>query len=113
MIELALRPTVINGHKFDNDFAVIWTSEQFGANRVGRIRLSSSSAWQREDTWDWHINPPLPIPPWGNGNARSLELAQAAFRRAFERFHHDTSDRQWGDAFAMQRASSERPNKLG
>jgi hypothetical protein len=60
------------------------------------------------ETWVWAINPPMPVPAWGHGIARSRELATTAFGRAFERFHRETTARQWADAFATQRAGEER-----
>jgi hypothetical protein len=61
--------------------------------------------------WDWTINPPLPIPPWGNGCADNLDQAKAAFRAAWERFyatltpesiahwhHHQDAAKRWGPA---------------
>jgi hypothetical protein len=35
--------------------------------------------------WTWAINPSLPIPTWGTGQAP--REAKAAFRKAWERFH--------------------------
>jgi len=106
MLQLSLRLTIINDRPLANDFAVIWTSESFGAHRVGRIRLATEHA--EADRWEWTINPPMPVPAWGHGLARSRELAMAAFRRAFERLHQETTARQWADAFAMQAAGEER-----
>ena len=38
--------------------------------------------------WTWRVNPPLPIPPWCNGDALNLERpAQGEFRVAWERFY--------------------------
>src|SRR5947209_19186392 len=106
MLQLSLRPTIINDRPLANDFRVIWTSDSFGARRVGRIRLATGHA--EADRWEWTINPPMPVPAWGHGLARSRELATAAFRRMFEKFHQDTAARQWADAFATQAAGEER-----
>jgi hypothetical protein len=54
----------------------------------------------------------MPVPAWGYGMARSRELATAAFRRAFENFHRETSARQWADAFATQRTGEERLERM-
>jgi len=72
-----------------NDFSVIWRSEAFGHNRVGHIRLAAEHA--EADRWEWSINPPMPVPAWGRGIARSRDLATAAFRRALENFHRETT----------------------
>src|SRR5437879_1604988 len=101
MLDLALRPTTIKRNARDSDFAVIWTSETFGA-RVGRIRLADERTPQ---VWDWHINPPIPIPPWGSGTNTSLYAAKIAFRKAFERFAEQTTDEQWRQCFETQGAS--------
>jgi hypothetical protein len=107
-LRLSLRPTIINGRPVANDFAVIWRSESFGARRVGRIRLAEEQNWRDGETWVWAINPPMPVPAWGHGTARSREKATAAFRRVFDRFHEETTARQWADAFATQHAGEER-----
>ena len=52
---------------------------------VGRIMLASDRSW-RGVYWDWHINPPLPIPRWCNGDA-DLEAAKTKFKAAWEQFH--------------------------
>ena len=90
MIHLSLRPTIINDRPMlANDFSVIWRSEAFGDNRVGHIRLAAEHA--EADRWEWSINPPMPVPAWGRGIARSRDLATAAFRRALENFHRETT----------------------
>jgi hypothetical protein len=78
---LTLRPTVIGGDRLKNDFCVYLEGRS-----VGRIKLSENHV-QRVDTWRWHINPPLPIPPWGNGSAPTLEQAKVDFREAWDRFY--------------------------
>jgi hypothetical protein len=108
MLRLSLRPTIIGDRPLPNDFSVIWMSESFGARRVGRIRLATEHNTRDGETWVWSISPPMPVPTWGHGLARSRELATTAFRRAFENFHRDTTARQWTDAFGTQRASEER-----
>ena len=68
-MELKLRRTVIGGDKLDNDFVVI-----FEGRSIGRIRQASERVGFNPG-WDWVINPPLPIPPWGVGSEDSLEGA--------------------------------------
>ncbi len=46
---------------------MIWTSDEFGANRIGRIRLATEHNWRDGETWEWRINPP--VPAWGHGLA--------------------------------------------
>jgi hypothetical protein len=53
---------------------------------VRRIR-QAEERYGHNPGCDWAINPPLPIPPWGNGSADSLEHAKAEFRAACERFY--------------------------
>lgn len=60
--------------------------------RIGRIRYATERSGHNCG-WDWHINPPLPIPAWANGTADTLEAAKAAFSAACARFHETlTSD---------------------
>jgi hypothetical protein len=90
MYDLALRPTVVNGNQYKDDYAVIWRSD-FGERRVGRIlRVESSGVGT---AWAFHLQADIAVPPpWGNGRADSLKAAQAAFRKAFERFCDDAGD---------------------
>jgi hypothetical protein len=106
MLTLSLRPTTFDDGPRTDDFQVIWTSEEFGVRRVGRIRWAQEH--RDSNRWKWAINPPVPVPAWGHGIARSRLLATAAFRRVFERFHSETTTRQWVDAFATQRTGEER-----
>ena len=80
-MQLSLRPTVIAGDKLPNDYCVIHDGRS-----IGRIRLAEERA-SRGTIWCWHVNPPLPIPPWCNGSADSLELAKDQFKAAWERFY--------------------------
>jgi len=80
-MNLLLRPTAIAGDKLDNDYCVIHDGRS-----VGRIRLATEQSWQGV-VWTWHVDPPLPIPPWFNGTADSLEEAKAQFESAWERFY--------------------------
>ena len=66
-MQLSLRPTIIAGDKLPNDYCVI-----HDGRNVGRIRLANDRSWHGV-VWTWNINPPLPIPPWCNGSAGSLE----------------------------------------
>jgi hypothetical protein len=62
-----------------------------------RIRLANERSWQGT-VWTWNVNPPLPIPPWCNGTADSLEAAKAEFKAAWERFYADLTPeriRRW------------------
>jgi hypothetical protein len=78
---LRLRPTVIGGDTLKNDYVVI-----HDGRIVGRILQASERTGHRPG-WDWVINPPLPIPPWGHGSADSLDMAKTAFREAWARFY--------------------------
>jgi hypothetical protein len=80
-MDLLLRPTVIAGDRLENDYCVIHEGRS-----VGRIRLANERSG-RDETWEWHVNPPLPIPSWCNGSADSIDIAKAQFRAAWERFY--------------------------
>jgi hypothetical protein len=101
MHRLLLRPTTFDDGPRKNDFAVIWASDEYGARRLGRVRLTGEH--DGAERWEWAINPPMPVHAWARGLARSRELATAAFRRAFENFHRETAARQWADAFHAAR----------
>jgi len=73
-MNLLLRPTVIGGDKFKEDYCVIHEGRS-----VGRIMLTTNRSWQGV-VWEWHVNPPLLIPPWCNGSAGSLEDAKSKFK---------------------------------
>jgi hypothetical protein len=91
MLELALRPTVINGNRYDDNFVVWWRSRQFGRRKVGRI-MKGHGMPVGSPAWSYHITVPLPARA-GNGRTESLDLAKAGFRKAFERFESETPDR--------------------
>jgi len=69
-MELELRPTVIGGDKLNNEFVVV-----FEGRSIGRIRRAEER-YGHNPGWDWAINPPLPIPPWGNGSTDSSGAGQ-------------------------------------
>lgn len=80
-MDLLLHPTVIAGDKLRDDYCVIHEGRS-----VGRIRRADELSWQGE-RWEWHVNPPLPIPPGCNGSAESLDHAKSQFKAAWERFY--------------------------
>jgi hypothetical protein len=83
--DLILRPTIMAGDRLKNDFEVF-----FEERRVGRIMLTVGSVGQNP-SWDWHVNPPLPVPSWCKGSEPDLDQAKAAFREAWERFYSSLS----------------------
>jgi hypothetical protein len=87
-MKLMLRPTVLTGEKLKDDYCVFYEGWS-----VGRIMLASERSWQGV-VWAWHVNPPLPIPSWGNGTADSLDAAKAEFRSAWERFYASLTPEQ-------------------
>jgi hypothetical protein len=42
---------------------------------------SAEEQASRGTIWCWHVNPPLPIPPWCNGSVDSLENARTSSER--------------------------------
>ena len=96
-MKLLLRRTVLTGEKLKDDYCVFYEDR-----RVGRIMLASERSWQGV-VWAWHINPPLPIPPWCNGDAESLEAAKIKFKAAWERFYAPLTPEQ---VESWQRAES-------
>jgi hypothetical protein len=52
---------------------------------IGRIRLADERS--ESVTWEWSVNPPLPIPSWAKGTAASLQDAKVAFQEAWQRFY--------------------------
>lgn len=79
-MNLLFRPTVIAGDKLPNDYCVIHEGRSVG-------RIHKTFGLDGSTVWSWHVNPPLPIPPWCIGSADSLEIAKAEFRTAWERFY--------------------------
>jgi hypothetical protein len=78
---LSMRVTVIGRERLENDFVVMCEGRA-----VGRIREATERSGFNPG-WTWAINPPLPIPTWGNGFATSLDQAKAQFKVAWERFY--------------------------
>jgi hypothetical protein len=79
--DLTLRQTVIADQRYENDYSVY-----FEGRVVGRIKMTVSKA-ENPAPWEWSINPPLPIPSWGNGAVATKEGAMVAFRSAWNRFY--------------------------
>jgi hypothetical protein len=75
---LYLRRTVIGGDALKNDYVVVHKGRA-----IGRIRHTA----ERTGQWDWAINPPLPVLPWGHGSEGSLDDAKAALKAAWARFY--------------------------
>ncbi len=100
--DLRLSPTIMNGRRLKDDFAVLWNSDQFGERRIGRIRLAGEANTAQGEVWAWHLQPPLPVPGYGNGRADSLDEAKAAFRGAFEKFYAETSTTEFAHGFSHQ-----------
>ena len=104
-IDLSLIATRFNNDEPEkDDYEIIWTSEDFGRQSVGRIRLATERA-HRGSVWWWGVNPPLPIPGWCQGTADTLEDAKKEFRLAFEKFAQQTSHDDWVFAFRTRRES--------
>ena len=68
-MERKLRPTIIGGDNLGNDFVVL-----FEGRSIGRIRQAEERVGHNPG-WDWAINPPLPIPAWGNGSTDAVLMA--------------------------------------
>jgi peptidoglycan/LPS O-acetylase OafA/YrhL len=69
------QPHLIAGETRPDDYCVYREGRP-----IGRIRHAHERAGHN-DGWDWTINPPLPIPTWAKGSAKSLPAAKAAFPR--------------------------------
>lgn len=76
MAARSLRSAITAGDKLPKDYCVI-----HDGRGIGRIRLAEERSFQGM-VWVWHVNPPLPIPPWCNGTSDSLEAAKADFKAA-------------------------------
>lgn len=98
-IDLLLRPTIINGNCYAEDFVVWWRWRQFGRRKVGRI-MKAHGMPSGSPEWRFHITVPLPVRS-SNGRTRSLDLAKAGFRRAFERFERETPDRVFARLYCV------------
>ena len=68
----------------ENDYSVMRKDRA-----IGRIRLADGRP--DHEMWEWAINPPLLVPPWGVGRAPSFEEAKIAFRAAWERSYEPLS----------------------
>ncbi len=80
-LPLTLRTTVIGGDRLTNDYCVMHDGRS-----IGRIR-EATERFGHNPGWDWVINPPLPVPPWGTGSAKTFDEAKATFKKAWERFY--------------------------
>ena len=95
-IELSLKSAA------PDDYSVLWTTEQFGKWRIGRIRHAEELS-----RWTWVVNLPLPIPAC-QGRAASLAEAQAAFRKAGETFLPTLAEADIRYAFDVHQVTARR-----
>ena len=92
--DLALRPTVINGNKYRDDYIVVWRSD-FGERRVGRIRLTEGSVLPM---LAYHLQADIAVPPSCDGRAAPLTPTQSRrFNAAAKSFITAMAARQTGD----------------
>ncbi len=102
---LLLRPTIINGNRYDDDYAVIWRSRQFGRHVVGRIRRATERSWQEAPDWIWSLTTGIGNGvSYGYGAAKSLDQAKQKFRAAFERKELETPTRRWARGYECEAA---------
>ena len=94
---LVLRLAVIGGETKPDDYSV-WC----GPDLVGRIKARTGHP-PGTDGWDWHVNPPFPIPPDCTGTARNREEAMAKFKSAWLRFRPSIDDERWERTMARYR----------
>lgn len=96
-MNLILRLTVIGGETAPDDYTVFTEKNE----SVGRI-MKSTGIPPGTPAWEWHVNPPLPIPSYCNGSSDTLDDAKREFKEAFTRFRAETSDKDW--EWAMESA---------
>lgn len=85
MPDLTLRKTVIGGETAPDDYIVIWEDLPIG-------RIMRSVAVGGGDTWSWSAGlPNVPQRPSHRGRADTLDLAKAAFRKAWDELRDDLS----------------------
>jgi hypothetical protein len=82
------------------EFDVIWTSEEFGARRVGCIVRTGNK-------WEWRFELPTAVPVWAHGLSRDQSTAMAAFRITFEGYHRQASQEQLAEALAEAHVTNE------
>jgi hypothetical protein len=90
---LTLRPTVIAGQRYADDYQVRWCGLP-----VGRIVLGSRAPHDRPP-WSWSCH--LPGRPQGNddrGSATDLADAKAKFKAAWARIRSDLTEAEIADA---------------
>jgi hypothetical protein len=91
-MNLTLRKTVIKGETSPDDYCVTHDGRSVG-------RIHKTDGVNGSILWNWHVSaPPLPIPPWCNGSAESLEGAKSQFESTWERFYAGLSPeriRRW------------------
>ena len=89
MLTLSLQPA---RDEPESEFDVVWTSDDFGARRVGFIARTGNK-------WKWRLDLPTAVPGWAHGVSRHQVTAMGSFRLAFESFYRQTSDKQLAEAF--------------
>ena len=78
--ELSLNVAFLGKLSRETDFCVFRDGRA-----IGRIRIAQGTPLNPD--WQWTIDLPLPVPPWGHGSTKSLPEAEEAFAEAWERFY--------------------------
>ena len=99
---LTLRPTVIAGHRCEDDFVVIWRGMS-----IGRIRKASGAPY---DTAQWTWSCRLHGRPQGSderGSGADLDDAKRQFRPAWAQIRASLTDQDIANAHRIAEISTE------
>jgi hypothetical protein len=105
---LTLRPTVIAGHRCEDDFVVIWRGMS-----IGRIRKASGAP---HDTAQWTWSCRLHGRPQGSderGSGADLDDAKAQFRIAWAQIRASLTDQDIANAHRIAEISTEALARYG
>ena len=105
---LTLRPTVIAGHRCNDDFVVIWRGMS-----IGRIRKASGAP---HDTAQWTWSCRLHGRPQGSderGSGADLDDAKAQFRIAWAQIRASLTDQDIANAHRIAEISTETLARYG
>jgi hypothetical protein len=82
---LTIGPTIIGGEIEPDDYHV--KEDGYGC---GRIRLATGT--NARQSWQWHINPPVPVRGQTTGQADSKEAAMEQFKAAWAAIRRTLTD---------------------
>lgn len=104
--KLEIRSHWTDGTRVNRDKLIYWNSEQFGRQRIGRLRPERSV--DGDVSWTWIITVPVVKAGERRGSELAFRSAYFEFRKAFELLADGLKGSDWVRAFSLARRARQR-----